>query len=140
MDETGIAIFLSLLGVLGLVIWWFAWQYKRVRLARSTWPHAEATIQSGDVERVDSVRGMPINLPVFAFSYQVGGEYYSGRFSLSFLLDPPEKMIQRLVGQKLQVHYDPANPATYLIHAETIEGCQVEQRMGAHLTHLYPKN
>ena len=140
MDATGLAILLSLLCVLGLVIWWFAWRYKLVQVARKTWPSIDATIQSGDVETVDSDRGLPINLPVFAFWYQVAGEYYSGRFSLSFLLEAPESMIQKLVGQKLRVHYDPANPAKYLVHAETIDGCPVEQRMGPHMTHLYPRD
>ena len=139
MDATGVGGLLCLLCVAGLVIWWYGRQYRLVAIARSTWPAMEATIQSGDLES-HSYRGMPFKLPVFTFSYQVAGKYYAGRFSLSFLLDPPETMIQRLVGQKVKIHYDPTDPTKYLVHEETIDGCPVEQKMGPHFTHLYPRD
>jgi len=42
-----------------------------------------ATIQTGALEVVTSTRFNAVRLPAFAFSYQVRGEYYSGRFALT---------------------------------------------------------
>jgi Protein of unknown function (DUF3592) len=137
MDATGVEILLCLFCVLGLVIWWYVRQYQFVETARRTWPTIDAMIQSGAVEPVENCK---FRLPVFAFSYQVAGNYYSGRFCLSFLLDRPETMIERLVGQKLKIHYNPTDPAKYLVHEDTIDGCPVGQKLGPHFVRPYPPN
>lgn len=100
----------------------------------------EATIEAGKLEAVqDSSVRSPIILPVFAFSYQFDGNYYSGRFSLSHLNTDANELIQRLTGQKLQVHCDPSSPDAWFIPQEYIEGCKVEQKMGPHVIALYPQ-
>jgi Protein of unknown function (DUF3592) len=100
--------------------WWWRKQQSRVESARQ-WPVTEATIESGKLDRVTDTRAV---LPTFAFSFHVGGEYYSGRFGLIPHGVGPEDVIQRLVGHKIQIHYDPAAPDSWFIADEQIEGCK----------------
>ena len=144
MDETGVYILSAFLGVIAIIAGTWVWerrrQFHRVQVA-STWPIAEATIESGGLEAVqDSSTKSPIILPVFAFSYQFDGNYYSGRFSLSHLnTDDANELIQRLTGQRLQVRCDPSSPDVWFIPQEYVEGCKVEQKIGPHTIALYPR-
>ena len=118
------------------------WLVRRIR-ARSArhWPTAEGTVESGAREVVASSRYGNIELPVFAFSYQVAGEYYSGRFALQpYITDPGDSVISRMIGRKLQIHYDPAGPSTWFIPDELIEGCRVEQKLDPHLVSYPPRD
>jgi hypothetical protein len=84
---------------------------------------------------------MEIKLPVFAFSYQVFGEYHSGRFALMpYTTEPDESFTSRMIGRKLQLRYDPAHPEQWFIPDELIEGCKVEQKLGRVLTTFCPKD
>lgn len=143
MDETGAYILSGFLGVIAVIagVWTWEWRRQRhhIQVAHS-WPMTEATIQAGKLEAIqDSSVRSPIILPVFAFSYQFDGNYYSGRFSLSHLNTDANELIQRLTGQKLQVHCDPSSPDAWFIPQEYIEGCKVEQKMGPHVIALYPQ-
>jgi hypothetical protein len=139
MDQTGIYICLGILTLFGAIAWWWRRQHLRVEMAQ-TWPAAEATIESGALETVkDSNPRSPIILPVFTFSYQVADEYYSGRFALSHLHTDADDLIQRLIGRKLQLRFNPSSPDIWFIPDTEIEGCRVEQKMGPHLIALYPK-
>ena len=141
VDETGVQITLGLLGVVAIVVavaigWWW-WQRKRVEQAEG-WLQAEATIESGGLEGTAQGRA---RLPTFAFSYQIAGKYYSGRFALlRYTADPDRALIDRMIGRKLQVRYDPRRPEVWFIPDKVIKGCKVEQKMGPHFIALYPKN
>jgi len=66
-----------------------------------------------------------VQLPCFAFSYVVNGEYYSGRFSLSGRDDRSVTLIREMIDRKLTVQYDPNKPSNYMISDDMIEGCAV---------------
>src|SRR5947207_4975457 len=83
MGATGIGILAMLFSVPAVLLVWWRWQVGTVRKAKR-WPKTEATIQNviGAIEVVAQTKFNTLRLPVFAFSYQVQGEYYSGRFAL----------------------------------------------------------
>jgi hypothetical protein len=129
-----VSVFATLAAV--ITLWWRLRQ-REVDEARR-WPQTEATIESGEVELVSSLDGM--ELPVFAFSYQVERAYYSGRFALRpYRTDPGESPFARMAGRKLRVHYDPNRPGTWFLPDELIEGCKVEQKIGLPLNTYSPK-
>ncbi len=117
------------------------WIYQvRKRSKARRWPLTEATIESGHIEVVAHSKYGNVRLPVFAFSYQVDREYYSGRFALlPYITDPGESLFARMAGHKLQVHYDPRHPEVWFLPEELIEGCKIEQKIGPHLNSYYPK-
>jgi len=117
------------------------WIYKAKKRSKARlWPLTEATIESGAMEAVAHSRYGDVTLPVFAFSYVVDREYYSGRFALfPYITDPGESIFARMAGRKLQVHYDPRKPAEWFLPEELIEGCKVEQEIGPHWNNYYPK-
>ena len=120
-----------------LLVWW-RWQLGKVAKAKQ-WPKTEATIQTGAIEVVASNRFNQVRLPAFAFSYQVRGGYYSGRFALMpYTVEYDESLIDRMIGRKLVLCYDPAHPDRWLIPDEMIDGYKVEQKMGPHLVGYYP--
>lgn len=65
-------------GVAMIVVLWVRWQYRRIARAKH-WPCTEATVETGALELFHVHDFGSIKLPVFAFSYQVGSEYHSGR-------------------------------------------------------------
>jgi hypothetical protein len=69
----------------------------------------------------------PLKAPVLGFSYQVGGEYFSGRVALmEFFDDSGEEIIRRMTLQKLQIHYDPQDGKRWFID-DRIAGCRIRQ-------------
>ena len=66
-------------------------------------------------------------VPVFAFSYEFSGNYYSGRFALSHSSTDPDELIRQMIGRKLQIRYNPSAPETWFIPDEQIAGGKVEQ-------------
>jgi hypothetical protein len=140
MDAIGIGIIAMLLSSIVLLFAWWQWQARRVDKAKQ-WPKAEATIQTGAVEVVAKTRFGAIRLPVFAFFYQVRGEYYSGRFALApYTVEYDESLMDRMIGRKLVVCHHPKHPDRWLIPDEMIDGYKVEQKMGPHLRGLYPSD
>ena len=142
MDQTGITIVIAMLAAIGAGAAWWMWQLNRVKVAHG-WPRTEATIESAAPEVVGSnFNGLPVKLFAFAFSYKVGGEYYSGRFALMpYIADPPAgDLCERMVGRKLAVAYDPKRPEAWFVPDELIEGCKVQQKTGPHLMGWYPKD
>jgi len=140
MDATGVGICLALVAIVAGLIGWWIWQRKQVQ-ATETWPATEATVESGGLEVVAASTRARVELPTFAFSYAVAGEYDSGRFSLMpSITDPPPNITSTLVGRKLPVRYNPAHPEIWYLPDELIEGCKVEQKMGPHLIGFYPQD
>ncbi|HEV2325353.1 MAG TPA: hypothetical protein VGS10_15480 [Terracidiphilus sp.] len=137
MDATGVAILLITLFLLSLPAGWWLWQFRRVEHAKR-WPSTEATIRSGDKEVASTPGRGVLRLPVFAFSYKVNEEYYSGYFTLMPNMEPGESLIKRMIDRKLRVQYDPRRPSVYFIPDSVIEGCDVRQKMDPHLVSVYP--
>ena len=104
--------------------------HRHVARNAERWPSVEGVIESGQMEAAASGGSKPkVVLPVFAFSYEVTGEYYGGRFALlPYVTDLGESIIERMIGRKLQIHYDPKKPETWFIADKLIEGCKVEQK------------
>jgi hypothetical protein len=128
---------IALLLLSGIFVWWF-WR-RRSAAKAIRWPMSEATIESGVMEVVERTRYGTVELPVFSFSYRVGTEYFGGRFALRpYLTDPGPSLIERMIGRKSTVHYDPKDPATWFLPDEIVEGCTVEQNLSPHLVNLKP--
>jgi len=142
MNENTMDLVMTLL-IAAVAFGWFIWLWRQKRRfkAAPSWPVAEAIIETGTIESVAAVKGSKVQLPVFAFSYLVSGEYYSGRFALMpYITDPGESLVKRMIGRKLEVHYDPVKPQTWLIADELIEGCKVEQKSRPGLFGFYPSD
>ena len=140
MDETGVELMLGVLAVVamaaGIMTWWWLRQKRRVAITRE-WILTDATIESGALEPTIETRAV---LPTFAFSYQVAGEYFSGRFGLTPSNIGAQELIDRMTGRKVQLRYDPAQPEVWFIPDGQIEGCKVEQKIGPHVIGLYPRD
>ena len=156
MDATGMGILAVMLSIPFpiFLFLWGRWQKSKLTKAKQ-WPKTEATIQTGAIEVVAPDLGSAMRLPVFAFSYQVGGEYYSGRFALMpytgeyysgrFALMPytvqyDDSLVNRMIGRKLLICYDSAHPERCLIPDDMIDGYKVKQKMGPHLLDYYPSD
>ena len=147
MDKTLIGIVLVAGGAVSLAVaaWVVSWYRQRKLLEEAReWPTTEAIVQSGVLEGTrESGRGVR---PTFAFSYQVSGHYYSGRFCLIRSWRSPgktsvESLIQQMIGRKLLLRYDPNRPEAWFIPDEYIDGCKVGQKIGLHVIHsYYPKD
>jgi hypothetical protein len=111
-------------GLLALVAFGIVLTIRRRGLAKKAaqWPLAEAMIESGQVEAVaGGGRSPKVSLPVFAFSYQVEGEYYSGRFALlPYITSIDELFVSRMIGRNLKVHHDPRQPAVVVHRRRTV--------------------
>ena len=129
MDYIRTALLIVLIGFfLGTTIW-----RRRVSKKAAKWPSVEGTIESGQLEQVaGGGRSPKVILPVFAFSYRVAGEYYSGRFALlPYITDPfvaDSSFVEHMIGRKIQVNHDPLKPDVWFIADKLIEGCKVEQK------------
>ncbi|MGA9062904.1 MAG: hypothetical protein WB341_14720 [Terracidiphilus sp.] len=136
----GNTLILILLGVSVVIalVFWSRRKENRVEEALN-WPTTEATVQTAAVERVGGGRYAP-DLPVFAFSYVVEEEYYSGRFALDAKGDRADDLVKEMIDRKLAVCYDPKRPSTWFIPDESIEGCEVYQKLSDKLDPLYPKD
>lgn len=127
MDKGSLAILIEVLAVFAGFAAWFMWRMKRVDEAKS-WPSTEAAIQSAGMEEISSGRST-FERPVFAFTYLVDGEYYSGRFALLAKGDRADELIRDMVDKKLTVNYNPQRPDSWYIPDKLIEQCVVEQKL-----------
>ena len=119
------------------------WLITSVRKSRQLkaakhWPLAEATIQSGAMEVVFHSRYGSRTLPCFAFTFEVDGEYHSGRFSLEADGERGEELTRNLVNRKLTVSYDPYEPDNWFIPMTDFAGFPLHQRLEWGLTKLCP--
>jgi hypothetical protein len=90
------------------------------------WPETEATIQSANMDIVERVGHLRENLPFFALSYVVDGEYYSGRFGLRVSEDRASTLMREWVGTKVTVRYDPKRPSVFSLPDElSVDGYRV---------------
>lgn len=120
------SIVLSVIGIVivGVFALFIFRKAKRDETALS-WPTTEATIQSAAEEEVGAGRSR-VTLPCFAFSYNIGGEYYSGRFALWATGEKRAVLLREMVDRKMTIHYDSDHPSSFFIPEESIEGCEVK--------------
>jgi hypothetical protein len=121
--------------------WVISWYRQRKLIRRAgQWLPVEAKIESGALEGMHE--SGKVVLPTFAFSYQVSEQYYSGRFSLRANLSKAlaESMIDQMIGRKLLLRYNPDHPQLWFIPDESIDGYEVEQKIGSHIIHDYSPN
>lgn len=104
-----------------------------------TWPAVEGTVQSANLEVVRHLRFGDIQLPVFDLTYVVGEKAYSARFALSMFSEPVDSLMNKMVGRRVPVQYDPDNPGSCFLPGEKIEGCRIEQTIGS-LIRFYPRS
>jgi hypothetical protein len=128
IDYIKIVLLTGVIGYfLGIRIW-----HGRVSKKAERWPSVEGTIESGKLEQVAGSGNYKVILPVFAFSYSVEGEYYSGRFALlPYITDPfvtDSSFIEHMISRKVTVNHDPLKPDVWFIADKLIEGCKVEQK------------
>jgi hypothetical protein len=145
MDKMLLAVVFVVAGSVAVAMTaWVVSLYRQRQLLEQAeqWLPVEARIESGALEGTHE--SGKILLPTFAFSYQVSGEYYSGRFSLMPKAFPTteilESIIDRMSGRKLLVRYQPAHPEVWFIPDEFIDGLKVEQKIGSHVIHDYYPN
>lgn len=139
MDWADIKIIVFLVAAAVSVGSWLL-RRRRAHDARN-WPSTEATVETGQRAVVAHFKGVPVELPVFGFSYNASGERFSGRFALEpYITDPGDSIVTRMIGHRLQVRYNPAKPAMWFILDQLIEGCRVEQKLDPHFFSLPPKD
>jgi hypothetical protein len=125
---------------------WVISGYRDRKLVREAaeWPTTEARVETGELESVHE-SGKAV-LPTFAFSYQAGGESYSGKFALlpkrAFFPTEArhvfiESLIAGMIGRKMMIRCNPRQPEMWFIPDEMIDGCKVEQRIGFHMIRDY---
>lgn len=146
MDVGLLSVAILALGGLfvAIIAWLISWQRQRRRIEEAAqWPSVEARIESGALEVTDETN--KLRLPTFAFSYEVAGDYYSGRFSLMPKRFPTEADLELIIdgmrGRKIVLRYDPDHREVWCIPNEFIDGHKVEQKIGMHVVHsLYPRD
>lgn len=145
MDTTLLAVILVVAGAVAVAVaaWLISWYRQRNLLQQAEqWLPVEARIESGALEGTRETG--KILLPTFAFSYQVSGEYYSGRFSLKPKAFPTQEIVESIIGgmigRKLLLRYQPEHPEVWFIPDEYIDGLQVQQNIGSHVIHDYSPN
>jgi hypothetical protein len=132
--------YLFALAGLGFFGYWIArFVLKMWRLNRSRhWPTTEATIQSAEIEVVNSGKYIKSKLPCFAFTYSVNEETFSGRFSLEAWGEQAERSLKELLDRKLTVQYDPRKPEFWHIPSEVFAGFPLHQKLELWAGKLYP--
>ena len=142
MDTTLLVVILVVAGAVAVAVtaWPISWYRQRKLLQQAQqWLPVEARIESGALEATRE--SGKIVLPTFAFSYQVSGEYYSGRFSLTPKAFPTQEIIDSIIrpmiGRKLLLRYQPDHPEVWFIPDEFIDGLKVQQNIGSHVIHDY---
>ena len=142
MDVSLATIIVVVASVVGICIaLWIVSVYRQRKVLQEArqWLPVEAKVESGALEATSETN--KVVLPTFAFSYQVAGEYYSGRFGLMPKRFPSKELIQsiidRMIGRKFLLRYDPSHPEAWFIPDEYIDGCRVEQRISSNVIHRY---
>jgi hypothetical protein len=119
---------------------YYLWRRIRSNQAKN-WPKSEGRVETGALEVVAHTKFGQIELPVFSFSYQVGPQFYGGRFALlPYITDPGPSVIQRMIGRKLLVAYNPKCAQEWVVLDDLIEGCRVEQKLSTHLVNYPPRS
>ena len=126
-------------GLCFIIFWSMRYVIRMHKLRESKhWPSTEATIQTAEIETVTTSRSGATRLPCFAFTYQVGQEVYSGRFSLEAWGEEAERLIVTLINKKLTVQFHPGKSQVWHIPLEMYAGCFLHQKLEFSIGKLYP--
>jgi len=105
--------FLALFGVALLVAatWPGPWRFVRFS-GSSNWPMMLATVEEVTVQ-AHYRRSSTTYRAEVVYSYQVGGEYYSGRYTTDLFSEEEANAVASKYpkGSTMQVHVNPAKPA-----------------------------
>jgi hypothetical protein len=95
---------------------------RRARFAASDkWPVAPARFQDGEVRVLSGGRQYGTWYGVYAsFEYSALGAIYYGKFHQGQFQDPgpPGRLLERIKAGKMDVRYNPANPADYFVDTD----------------------
>ena len=119
LSPMGLAIVI-VLGALGSLVIWLIWRGVS-REDNESWPVVEGTIQSVGTVVVSAGRDS-YSVEVAIYSYNVKGEYYSGRLKISPSLSSDDRAPRVLIHQKIQVRYDPKKPEDHAVDPQEVEG------------------
>lgn len=122
MNPLFTVVVLFLAALIALVVW-LVWRQGRSDKT-GKWHVTEGTIQSVNSEIIYQGRSS-MEVPVCDFSYQVNGEYYSGRLSVSGFTAPDDPHIRKLIDRKIEVRYSPTNPKKFLVPSVDLDGLSV---------------
>jgi hypothetical protein len=109
----------------GLCGWIYFGDEIRQRFRRSrarSWPTTTARIESGRIE-VNRGRGGGVDVAFgnLAFSYSVGGEYYSGSYRQRFRTDLEARaFVDNVKGKEAHVRYKPSDPRVSVLIDEAL--------------------
>jgi hypothetical protein len=124
-------VWLIVLGIvavgIGLVVGVGMYESRMDKAVANTadWLETKATIQDTVFERLDRYTWYSS----YAFSYSVGGEYFSGRFFLKANREQSEQLVKTLLHQEFQVQYDPNNPSAWYMAQATMAGYEILQKL-----------
>lgn len=108
------------LGALVAFIIWIVWHNISPNRTEE-WPVTEGTIQSVGTVVIHAGRNTR-SVDVSDFSYNVNGEYYSGRLTIAPSLSTGDRSTRGLVHQKIEVHYHPQKPEKFSVPQTEVEG------------------
>jgi hypothetical protein len=110
--EWRIVVLLAYLGAAG-TLEYRSW--RRWRDAES-WPTTMATIESKEVNQVQSGKSSHYFVAELAYSYSVRGEFYSGYYKRPFESEIGAwEFADSLTGKSVLIHYKPNNPAISIL-------------------------
>jgi len=111
-----ILFWLAVLGVMQI------WKKKFFRKA-SKWPSVPARIENVFVEGSDpGLRGRNVPHLVLAYSYSVGGSFYSGQIRLEVWEGDLDDITKSVVGKQISVQYDPRKPGDSVFLKHKVRG------------------
>jgi Protein of unknown function (DUF3592) len=124
IDKSELAIGLAIVSTLGILALW----KKRFATKAEAWPTIAAKIENVFV--VSSTRGVKgpryeVTNAVLAYSYSIGGSFFSGEIKLMADDSRVETIEKELVGQQVTVHYNPKKPKKSIFLKHRVRGWSV---------------
>jgi Protein of unknown function (DUF3592) len=119
IDRTDLVLGISIGAIVGVFFFWT----RRFTRKAETWPTIPAKVENVFLDV--SSRGpnhTDVTHTVLAYSYSVGGSYYSGQIRLSEGEVSLESVEKEMVGQQISVHYNPRKPETSIFLKHKVRG------------------
>jgi len=85
-----------------------------------------AEIENVFVDVSNSLKRVPVSHAVFAYSYFVGGSYYSGQIRL-VAGESSLEALRQMIGQQIAIQYDPTSPEVPIFQMNEIQGWDIER-------------
>jgi hypothetical protein len=105
------------------------WVLLKSRFAAQTasWPTVSAEIENVFVDVSNRLKRVPITHAVVAYSYLVGGSYYSGQIRLVAGESSLEILVREMIGQRISIQYDSTRPEISIFRMNEVQGWDVEK-------------